>query len=355
MALLHLLKGAESISSLRDRNTAAAMATTAIVHLLKPLSFCWLRPWNDGKTLSIVSRYGPHGLWLSNLDNPDSMEWMTLDELHARHPDTRDAIAARATVCKPAEGGGFQIALPFFTPAGHLDSILVATCESPIEKEQHDGIKCFLHFYANYLILLDYGEIDTLTGLHNRKTFDDSFERLVTNQPPPGPPSDRRQSGSDAPWWLAVIDLDHFKHINDTWGHLFGDETLLRFARLLKETFRTEDRLFRFGGEEFIIILRAANNDHAFQALERFRAKLARADFPHIDSLTCSIGYTHLDPRLASVDILGFADQALYYAKASGRNRTCGYESLVAEGLIVPHHTVEGGAAVDFDIDALFA
>lgn len=219
---------------------------------------------------------------------------------------------------------------------------------------QWDGIFSFLQFYANYLALLDYSELDTLTGLRNRKTFDESFERLLSCADPDPSVEDQRRQVVGAPHWLAVLDIDRFKQINDNWGHLFGDETLLRFSRLLKQSFRNGDHLFRFGGEEFVVILRAEDPEAAMFCLERFRKTLFETEFPQIGTVTCSIGFTQIDPAISPADILGRADEALYHAKGNGRNRTCHYETLVALGSIDVRSPVEGEASVDFDIDALF-
>ncbi len=234
MELLHLLKGAESISSLRDRNAAAAMATTAIVHLLRPLTFCWLRPETATQSLLMVSRTGPNGMWLSNADKVGGTERLARDHLYQRYPQAREAIESRRTLHIPLANGNCRVLLPFFNPSDKLDSLLVAECREPLNREQQDGIFCFLHFYANYLALLDYGELDTLTGLHNRKTFDESLERLLACEPEFLGPGEKRSIDASHPFWLAVLDLDFFKRVNDTWGHLFGDETLLRFSRMLK-------------------------------------------------------------------------------------------------------------------------
>ncbi|MFA5630612.1 MAG: GGDEF domain-containing protein [Porticoccaceae bacterium] len=345
MALLHLLKGAETISSLRDRSTAATMACTAIIHILAPTTFCWLRAQGEGKPMRVLARSGPKGPITGEKAANAHAESLALNDIFLRHPEALGAIDAHATRSIPAADGGWRVALPFYHAHDRLDSLLLAECESPPSPEQEDGIRCFLHFYVNYLALLDYSELDTLIGLRNRKTFEDMLERLV-NEP--------RAAGAD-PLWLALLDIDNFKYINDTWGHIFGDETLLRFSRMLKASFRSEDQLFRFGGEEFVAIIRARDDALALSCLERFRTALEATEFPQIGTMTCSIGFTRFDPERLSSETLEQADRALYYAKSNGRNRTCHYDTLLAQGLIEVQDPLEGRAALDFDIDALFA
>jgi diguanylate cyclase (GGDEF)-like protein len=184
-----------------------------------------------------------------------------------------------------------------------------------------------LRIVRNQLALLDYGERDTLTGLNNRKTFERSFEKL------------RLRSGTgttpNEPSWLGIVDIDKFKGINDTFGHLFGDEVLLLAARLMMQSFRGADQLFRFGGEEFVIVLDHASTAGALIAFDRFRAAIEAFPFPQVGRVTVSLGYTQVDPQDAPATCVERADLALYYAKHNGRNRVCGYEPLIASGELI--------------------
>ena len=116
--------------------------------------------------------------------------------------------------------------------------------------------------FMNMLALLDYSEVDTLTGLLNRKTFDDYLLRILSSLSGSDDtrlaslrlPSRRQPNPEGLDHWLAVIDIDHFKRVNDNFGHLIGDEVLLLVATMMTNSFRTHDKLFRFGGEEFIVL-----------------------------------------------------------------------------------------------------
>ena len=197
-----------------------------------------------------------------------------------------------------------------------------------------DVITGIFNVYQNYQSLLDYSERDALTGLLNRKTFDEYLMRFA---------SSANNEDSQIPW-LAVIDIDHFKHVNDRFGHLFGDEVLILIANLLRAAFGASFRIFRFGGEEFVILIPSMSQEDATQALEGFRAMVNQHDFPQIGHVSVSIGFA--GAKLCSpVEILGQADQALYYAKENGRNRVCQYEKLQREGLLqntsISHDDVE--------------
>ncbi len=216
-------------------------------------------------------------------------------------------------------------------------------------------IAVLARIYGNQIRLLDYSELDSLTRLLNRKTFDETFDRLLT---PPSADEDevmderRHDAGNGSPAWLAVIDIDHFKRINDSFGHLFGDEVLLRMGELMRKTFRSGDRLFRFGGEEFVVLLNASDEAQVRTTFERFRLSVEHHPFPQVGTVTCSIGFTAVAETDVPTDVVGRADEALYFAKDNGRNRVSCYEQLLGAGLIARKE--EAPAGTDFDIDALF-
>lgn len=217
-----------------------------------------------------------------------------------------------------------------------------------------EALSWLVRIYNNYLGMLDYSEFDSLTRLLNRKTFDETFERLIRRAHPLNPETttERRQTSGEV-WWLAVVDIDHFKRINDTTGHLFGDEVLLRFANLMRDSFRSYDLLFRFGGEEFVVMLQTFSQGGAEIALERFRHAVEAHEFPQVGQVTCSIGYTAVDPLRAPTDTLGQADAALYWCKANGRNRIAAYDDLVATGKLQPIRAASISPGID--IDTLFS
>jgi diguanylate cyclase (GGDEF)-like protein len=186
-----------------------------------------------------------------------------------------------------------------------------------------------LRLLGNHLAILDYGQRDTLTGLLNRRTFDQSFDKILERIQ-----SQSREPTGSLPGWFAVVDIDRFKSINDRFGHLFGDDVLLLMARMMRQTFRGSDQLFRFGGEEFVIVLEAAQPTNAEAALERFRRRIAEHEFPQVGRVTVSIGYTQIGPSDPAVTCFDRADAALYYAKEHGRNQVRCYENLIASGLI---------------------
>jgi diguanylate cyclase (GGDEF)-like protein len=149
----------------------------------------------------------------------------------------------------------------------------------------------------------------------------------------PGLP-ERRHHVAEEKQWLAVVDVDHFKSVNDRFGHLYGDEVLILVANLLQSSFRAQDRVFRFGGEEFVVLLRSTTLENARRIIDRFRTNVEMHEFPQVGRVTVSVGFTSIRAADSPVVTLGHADQALYFAKANGRNRACHYEELVSSGLL---------------------
>lgn len=198
-----------------------------------------------------------------------------------------------------------------------------------------------LKLFQNFLNLLNYGERDTLTGLLNRKSFDEAFFKMSQIDPE----ADRVHMEADnrlalsSSCWMAVIDIDHFKRVNDTFGHLIGDEVLLLVARILQATFRQQDRIYRFGGEEFVVLLRAPNAEWATAAFERLRQAVEGHRFPQVEHVSVSVGFAMIQRHDTPSGAFDRADQAVYQAKNQGRNQICSYEALGLSGRAT--HTVD--------------
>ncbi len=198
--------------------------------------------------------------------------------------------------------------------------------------------------YGHHLNVLHMGQRDTLTGLTNRRTFEaELFKASIRHLRVKGVGSSERRRSlvPEHAAWLGVIDIDHFKRINDTYGHLYGDEVLIILANLMRHTFRQGDSLFRLGGEEFAAALQANTYDEAFAAFERFRHAVAQHLFPGVGRVSVSIGFARLYRDEPSSVILGRADEAMYFSKQNGRNQVNGFENLVSAGLL--HHDIATG------------
>lgn len=226
--------------------------------------------------------------------------------------------------------GGQRLLVPLQTETQRrlvLDIVLSREVEAQ-DQRVAEGMG---RIYVNVINLLEASERDTLTGLLNRKSFDDTFYKATRPADADGAPAaggERRARAATC--WLGVIDVDHFKSVNDRFGHLIGDEVLLLMARLLRQTFRHDDHLYRFGGEEFVALIRADDAAAAAAAFERLRASVEAYPFPQVGRITVSTGYTAVRPFDTPADAFERADRAVYLAKAQGRNAVRCFETDVA-------------------------
>ena len=168
-------------------------------------------------------------------------------------------------------------------------------------------------------------QLDSLTGLYNRRTINEHMERLVEN------------SSAEDRVAVLLLDLDFFKSINDTYGHMIGDEVLRTVAQSLQHSMRKDDVAGRFGGEEFIVLLSSADREVGMAVAERIRAKVEAiritAGCSKKVQITTSIGVATCTPTdlTRMHDMVMYADQALYHAKHSGRNRVIHFDQLPTE------------------------
>jgi diguanylate cyclase (GGDEF)-like protein len=200
---------------------------------------------------------------------------------------------------------------------------------------QHARLRSLVRFFDHLHALLDENECDALTGLLNRKSFDEAFARIAFDAPERGAArgldASRDEDGLRR-WSLGVIDIDHFKRINDRFGHLIGDEVLIMLAQVMRSTLRADDRIYRFGGEEFVVLLRIARAGDERIAFERLRVAVERHAFPQVGALTVSTGCTTVRADDTPADAFGRADRAVYWVKENGRNQVRSHEELFSAG-----------------------
>jgi two-component system cell cycle response regulator len=163
---------------------------------------------------------------------------------------------------------------------------------------------------------LELAVTDQLTGLHNRRYMESQLDALVR----------RAVVGGSDPVALLVIDIDHFKKINDSFGHGVGDEVLREFAVRLASNVRAIDLPVRFGGEEFVVVMPETELAHAHRIAERIRLHVAGSPFrvmggEELLTVTISIGVAASLAEDTPLKLVKRADEAMYEAKAHGRNR----------------------------------
>ncbi len=157
---------------------------------------------------------------------------------------------------------------------------------------------------------LRYADIDYLTGIFNRRKFEELGRYLLQSR-----------ERNELPLSLLMLDIDHFKNVNDTFGHSVGDDVLGQFAQVIAETLRKVDVACRWGGEEFAVLLHGANLARAEASADRLLQAIRAADFGAADGVTASIGVAEARGADTLRDVQERADQALYRAKKDGRDR----------------------------------
>lgn len=329
------------LTGFRDRDVLDTTLAGVLRELLQPLAVTVCHRVGEGDQQRWLVRAR-----LSEADVAASADsvWAELDELPKLEafPARQECLTRQEPVEVP--GATHVTCFPLLTD---LDAVGVLEIESrsDLDADQLRAVSSMLRVYRNVQGLLDYSERDMLTGLLNRKTFDQFLIDILSSINSAGDdraatagtsyPARRQAHSGASQHWLGVVDVDHFKQINDRYGHLIGDEVLILIATLMKSSFRAQDKLFRFGGEEFVVLLRCATDDHAREAFERLRAATEAYGFPQVGHITVSIGFTDLRPGDNPTTAFERADKAVYWAKSHGRNQVAEHADLLQRGELI--------------------
>lgn len=212
----------------------------------------------------------------------------------------------------------FYAGVPLITQNDIAIGTLCAIDNAPrtFQPEERALLKDLAELTMHQLELGRAAFVDGLTGSWNRRML----SRVATAEL-------RRSSRTGRTFSIAMLDIDHFKQLNDSFGHGAGDDVLVRFTELIRERLRPEDWLFRLGGEEFGVLIVHAGADDAVRVVDRMRAALAlEGALAHTRAVTFSAGIAEHRPGALASDtlkaMLERADKALYRAKEAGRDRT---------------------------------
>ncbi len=329
------------LTGLRDRDQLDVTLVGALQDLVRPDALAIYRCVGDTDQRRWLTRARLARGEVAASADPLWADINTLPLL-AAHPERWACLQRNETLALANGSGGQTTFFPLDADTNTVGVLEIHTAQ-PLTADAQRLVSSVLRVYRNFQGLLDYSERDTLTGLLNRKTFDDCFARvgalpnaaLVSTATPrfvAGSADHQRRAPQPGTAWLGLIDIDHFKRVNDTYGHLIGDEVLLLLSRLMRSSFRYHDHLFRYGGEEFVVLMRCAGLGDATAAFDRFRANVQSYAFPQVGSITVSLGFTSLLPADSPNDAFDRADRAVYFAKQNGRNQVRHYAQLVAEG-----------------------
>ncbi|MET0517912.1 MAG: GGDEF domain-containing protein [Burkholderiaceae bacterium] len=325
------------LTGFRDRDVMDVTLVSALRDLLEPLSVAIYRSIGEAGEERWLTRARLNAHEAVASADPLWSEPARLP-LVSEHPHRGDCMRSRR-VLQLRQGPQWLTLFPLMNErevVGVLEVNSAERLESPAQRM----VCSVLRIYHNFQGLLDYSERDTLTGLLNRKTFDESFLKALTEMPPDrdgsgaAPDEGRRQPPGQAGYFLGVIDIDHFKSVNDRFGHLIGDEVLLLLSRLMRSSFRFHDLLYRFGGEEFVVLMRCDGEANAGLAFERLRHNTEQYGFPQVGRITVSIGFTQVRPGESPAAAFDRADKAVYHAKGAGRNQVRSHAALLSAGAL---------------------
>lgn len=223
------------------------------------------------------------------------------------------------------------------------EGVLEIHSAAPLNGIELETIGQLHHIYRNMYTLLAYSDRDALTGLLNRKSLDDVFYSAVLEEldsimddddaSVPATMGKERRHRVPPNYWLGTIVIDNFALLNDKHGHLIMEEVTLLVARIMNNTFRTHDRLYRFGSDEFAVLFHCPDEALALGAFERMRANVEKYSFPQVGRVTVCAGFSRVLADDSPSTALERAEQALDFAQKNGRNKVCSHPELVRRGL----------------------
>jgi len=328
-----LLTQLERLTRYRDSHLVRLSAMQSLLLLIRPQSIRLYDVLKKGEQYSVILAAWNEGETLHF--NEGAVSEDRFEPIAADSPLAKSISEEGGCFCDMRDGG-YECCLPVLMDDEPV-SVFEIRGSEPFDAPTIAMATGMISVYRNYLDLLEDSQRDSLTGLLNRKTFDAGFAVFLSSAIHADESlQDDRRSHKEGSHWLAVMDIDHFKRVNDTFGHLYGDEVLILMANLMRSSFRQGDRLYRFGGEEFIVLMRDIDFADAKKKLDDFRERVERHVFPQVGQVTISIGFTSVVSTSTPAMVLGEADEALYYAKGHGRNQVRCYGELVEQKLLAP-------------------
>lgn len=289
----------------------------------------------EGLTLELM-RFIPATWWLSEMELPIHQQEPSFDRIPLIQVSTGSYVSQgdhKLTIREISLHGkwlqadvlysallGLWVLTTFYWSLRHAWMLRTNLANERRQRLELEQLNSYLELSNRQLE--DQALHDDLTGLRNRAGLRDILYEAVQHA------HQNRQ-----PLCLMFLDIDHFKPVNDTYGHAMGDEILQRFARTLKGMVRSEDTLVRWGGEEFLLLCPNTSIEQARRLAEKLRTSVEYDSWPHEQTLTCSFGVAANsggDPRT----LIEQADKALYRAKESGRNQVAVADSGAAKAQV---------------------
>ncbi len=338
----HILK----LTDHRDRDHLELTLSKALIDLLpvdrvvmaRVVSEDGIRRWLE--IASLDARGG------GKLVDPLRVDFDTLRPIED-HKDRHQCVLTRdrVEVAWAGEEGPRITYMPLFADSRNDDEGVVEVHSgAALNSEQQQVIGVVLHVFRNMYNLLAYSDRDALTGLLNRKALDDTFYSAVLEELDEGAqartkaleasvePGHERRHRVPPNYWLGTVSVDNFGQINDKHGHLIAEEVLLLVARIMNNTFRTYDRIYRLGGDQFAVLMHCPDEALVLAAFERFRANMEKFNFPQVGQITACAGFTRVTADDSPDTTLERAERAVDHGQHNGRNKVFSHGDLVRKG-----------------------
>lgn len=339
----HLLK----LTDHRDRDLLELSLSKALIELVpiqrvlvsKVVSEEGSRRWMD---ITVLDARGG-----GKVVDPLRMDFHSLPMLD----DNRDRLLcvqqrSLVEVAWAGEDGPRISYLPLLSdPVNEEQFVLEIHSAGPLQAQDLQTIGVLSRVFGNMYRLLAYSDRDALTGLLNRKSLDDAFYSAVLDElgELDSAQAANRQlaltSGLERRhrvppnYWLGTVAVDNYDVVNIQHGHLIAEEVLLLVARIMNNTFRTYDRLYRLGGEQFAVLMHCPDEALVLAAFERFRSHIETFRFPQVGPLTVSGGFTRVTPDDSPSTALERAERVVDYVHHHGQNKVLSYSALADQGL----------------------
>jgi diguanylate cyclase (GGDEF)-like protein len=283
-----------------------------------------------------------------NVLDPLRVDFQTLRPLE----DNRDRFNCiqtqrRLEIAWAGESGPRITYLPLFTDSVTDDEgVIEIHSGSRLTESQLQLISALHRVFCNMYKLLAYSGRDALTGLLNRKSLDDTFYSAVLEELDENAavqargleasvnPAQERRHRVPPNYWLGSVRVDEFELISEKNGQLVAEEVLLLVARILNNTFRTYDRIYRLGGAHFAVLMHCPDEALVLAAFERLRVNTEKFNFPQLGQATISAGFTRISSDDSPISALQRTGDAVDFANRTGSNQVFSYLDLVRKGLL---------------------
>lgn len=272
----------------------------------------------------------------------DSLPLLEDDKNRLRCVETHE----RFEVALSGDAGPRITYLPLFESTRDEDGVVEIHSPKALTDVELQTIDVVLRVFRNMFHLLAYSDRDGLTGLLNRKSLDDTFYSAVLEELDEGTgpdsvfpetksaPGQERRHRVPPNYWLGTVSVDAFGSIGEKSGHLIAEEVLLLVARILNNTFRTYDRIYRLGGEQFAVLMHCPDETLVLAAFERFRANMEKFNFPQVGHLSACGGFTRITADDSPSTALERAERAVEHGRHNGGNKVSSYGDLVRTGVL---------------------